>query len=466
MYLLLIIQLILQLTNNIVYSLSTNFMSYSSIQSSININKQYSTSNYVSYSYQKQRSYININSVSYYSQKKNSIGYSYNSQSYKSYSYVFSVKMYPTTMNPTSSNAEIPQLNFETDLRMDGVKTDKFDELEKNAIIKTTARTLNVSEENLYWKNAYFENLESQNNLRLQSNVKLRIIIQVNITLTGIYSPYIKNPTMLFTLLSTNLDLGVSSNTFNTYLQTITMILNLLKFANANLITATNNNMQILGVDLTFNASTNVSTFMPTLSSQFPTLYPTTLLPSMQSNISINMSTFTPSLSSYIPTLTPTTLRPSMQPNISTELPTFTPSLSSQIPTLSPTTLRPSMQPIISTLVPIFVTSHGPTYMTSIIPTNYPTNLSNCPSSIMSHIPSKYNATSEQLKNNKEESDKIFIYAIYIPIALLVSIYLICILSKKVKNKFNKLELEPIIPKQELKTTYIKNNKVADETNV
>ncbi len=282
MYLLLIIQLILQLTNNNVYSLSTNFMSYSSIHTSIN--KQYSQSNY------DKRTSMNINSIS---QRQNSVSYSYKSYSYKSYSYksysYINPTMKPITSQPT---VEIPRLNFETDLRMDGVKTDNFNELEKNAIIKTTAHTLNVSEENLYWKNAYFEKSEVQTNLRLQSNVKLRIVIQVNITLTGVYSPYIKNPTMLFTLLSTNLDLGVTSNTFNTYLQTITIILNLLKFTNANLITAANNNMQILGVDLTFN----MTTFMPTLPSQNYTLINATLTPSMQPNLSTNMSTYTPSV--------------------------------------------------------------------------------------------------------------------------------------------------------------------------
>lgn len=368
--------------------------------------------------------------------------------------------MKPITSQPTVEN---PRLNFETDLRMDGVKTDNFNELEKNAIIKTTAHTLNVSEENLYWKNAYFEKSEVQTNLRLQSNVKLRIVIQVNITLTGVYSPYIKNPTMLFTLLSTNLDLGVTSNTFNTYLQTITMILNLLKFANANLITAANNNMQILGVDLTFN----MTTFMPTLPSQNYTLINATLTPSMQPNLTSFVPTIVPSLSSQIPSPLPTSLAPNMQPNLTTNLPTLTPSSLSQFPSSLQTTLTPNMQTNLSTLLPIFVTTHGPTYMTSMIPTNYPTNLSNCPSSITSNIPS---SIIEVLDNNDDESKlgKILIYAVYMPIGISVAIYIICILSKKVKNKFNKLHLEPIVPNQEEKHNHnlIKNNKVEDDTNV
>ncbi len=481
MYLLLIIQLILQLTNN-VYSLSTNFMSYSSIHTSIN--KQYSQSNY------DKRTSMNINSIS---QRQNSVSYSYKSYSYKSYSYKsYSYKSYSyinPTMKPITSQptVEIPKLNFETDLRMDGVKTDNFNELEKNAIIKTTAHTLNVSEENLYWKNAYFEKSEVQTNLRLQSNVKLRIVIQVNITLTGVYSPYIKNPTMLFTLLSTNLDLGVTSNTFNTYLQTITMILNLLKFANANLITAANNNMQILGVDLTFNmttfmptlhlknhsitlspsmqpnSTTVMPTFTPSLSSQNPSPLPTNLRPSMQPNLSTNIPTFIPSLSLQSPSSIPTNLRPSMQSNLTSNIPTFTPSLLTQLPT----TLAPNMQTNSTTLLPIFVTTHGPTYMTSMIPTNYPTNLSNCPSSITSNIPS---SIIEVLDNNDDESKlgKILIYAVYMPIGISVAIYIICILSKKVKTKFNKLHLEPIVPNQEEKHNHniIKNNKIADDTNV
>ncbi len=156
-----------------------------------------------------------------------------------------------------------------------------------------------------------------------------------------------------------------------------------------------------------------------------------------------------------------------MQPNLTSNMPTYTPSLLTQIPSQLSTTLTPNMQTNLSTLLPIFVTTHGPTYMTSMIPTNYPTNLSNCPSSITSNIPS---SIIEVLDNNDDESKlgKILIYAVYMPIGISVAIYIICILSKKVKNKFNKLHLEPIVPNQEEKHNHniIKNNKIADDTNV
>ena len=369
---------------------------------------------YYSYSY----SYSYIQSISYLS-KSNIIDYSH----LRTNSYIyFSSKMpstMPSIMPSIKEKESMPVINFETNLEIEGMQTKIFDELDKQIFLKTASHVMKISEQYLYWKNSYFEKQIIKTNLRTQNNnLKLRIIIQVNITLSGIYSQYIKNPTMLFTVLSSNLDLGLSSNTFNKYLQTLATLSNLFKFSNVNLLSAANNNLKILGVELLVNLTTNNPTLIPTFN---PTINPT----------------FNPTIS---PTINPTfnpTLSPTINPTIN---PTFNPTLS---PTLSQT-FNPTLSPTLSqTFNPTLSQTFNPTLSPTLSPTFNPTfnptiSPSLRPSVSLTIKPSNRNATSEKVLSS-DNAGNMLIYLIYIPIAVVFISIVLCFTSYIARKKLARL---------------------------
>ena len=379
----LLFTLLCKLKNSFSINYVSSSYSYSFIQTSQSM-EYLSKSNMIS-----QNSYYYSNSIS-----------SLNYVASNSYSYYIS-KM-PSIMPSTKEKEVNPAVNFETNLVIEGIQNNIFDKVDKKIFLQTTSHIMKISHQNLYWKNSYFETQLIKTNLRTQNNnLKLRIIIQVNITLSGIYSQYIKNPTMLFTVLSTNLDLGLNSNTFNNYLQTLSTLSNLFKFSNVNLISAANNNLKILGLELVVNV-TNNNTCFPT----------------------------------FIPTIVPT--------NSPTIVPTNSPTI---IPTNSPTIIPTNSPIIIPTIVPIIISTIVPTIIPTISPTIIPTmtktlNPSLSPSLRPSFRITNRNATSEKVLSS-DNAGNMLIYLIYIPVSVVFIAIILCFTTYRSRKHLERLTPEP-----------------------
>lgn len=405
-------------------------------------------SNSYSYSYSNTISNVQTSSTKFMTSTQLSNS---NIHSSISYSYIFSSSNF---RQPTRKPTQIPtrrpsykpvnpiiepMLSFETDLYLDGILTNNFENMDKSILIKSVAKVLNLNETNISWLRNEIQPIN--NNIRLNS-IKVKIVLQLNITFIGGYISYLKTPTLLFNLLTTTLDLGISSNQLNSYISALALLYNIINMKTATVMSAEYNNMKLTGITISFNI-TNFPSINPTL---IPTLEPT-LKPTLRSSVkpSIINDTLSPTL--YPITLIPTTNKPILSPTI---YPTLEPTL---IPTfiiiLFNQTISPTTKPV------VINTTLYPTYCPSLYPSIGPTN------------GLKINSTKNSYDSN--ESNKSIIYFIAIPFIIFAIITIIYYASKEYRRKIMKLKpihtdiesLKNINPEPSI----YKSNKVLNDDN-
>ena len=389
--------------------LRSNSMSFSnSILQSSNILKSYSSQNSASFIYCSSNMYSNIpQSYIYNSRIMNS-----KSPSQRP-SLTFSKKpSKQPSIQPSNQPSIHPSLNlvpimyFESGITFTGLYSDVFNDESKEAIIKSYSHSLNISENYVYWKDSYvvIPNLKK----RIQ-NYEVKVVLNVNISLTGLFNKFTNNPYILYSILTSNLLTSINTNVLINYLKVLLNGLNLDLLKNIAVVKVENSPMLVVNInnnnDVSLTPSLNIivtdlPTEVPTfLPSDSPTTSPTTSPSYQPSKNPTTSPTEVPSfLPSIFPTTSPTTsptyfpsnnpiMSPSSKPTFCesvypTLLPSHKPSL---VPSLMPSpmpSLEPSHKPI---LVPSLMPSPMPSPIPSLMPSPMP---SLEPSQMQSQIPS------------------------------------------------------------------------------
>jgi hypothetical protein len=380
--------------------LRSNSISFSnSILQSSNRLKSYSSKNSGSFIYCSSNMYSNI-------QKS----YIYNSRIENSESPSLTLSKKPSTQ-PSGQPSSKPSLNgvpimyFESGITFTGLYSNIFNDESKEAIIKSYANSLNISEIYVHWKDSYFviPNLKK----RLQ-NYEVKVVLNVNISLSGLFNKFSNSPYILYSILTSNLLTSINTNVLINYLKILLDGLNLDLLKNIAVVKVENSQMFVVNINnnnddnslniIVTDLPTEVPTFLP---SNNPTTSPSTQ-PSYQPS---NNPTTSPSRQpSNNPTTSPST-QPSCQPSnnpttLPTDVPTFLPSI---FPTTSPST-SPTYFPLKN---PTTSPSSKPTFFASVYPTLLPSLMpSPMPSLEPSHKPSLIPSLEPSHKPSLEPSHK------------------------------------------------------------
>ena len=345
--------------------LSSNSMSFSNsiLQSSGRLNF-YSSKNSASNIYCSSNMYSNIPK-----------SYIYNSMIMNS---EFPSQRPSLTLSSQPSLNVVPIMYFESGITFTGLYSDIFNDESKDAIIKSYANSLNISEIYVRWKDSYFviPNLKK----KLQ-NYEVKVVLNVNISLSGLFNKFSNNPYILYSILTSNLLTSINTNVLINYLKVLLDGLNLDLLKNIAVVKVENSPMFVVNInnndDVSLTPSLNIivtdlPTEVPTfLPSDSPTTSPSTQPSCKPSNIPSTLPSRVPTfLPSNNPSTSPST-QPSCQPSnnsstLPSRVPTFFPSDS---PTISPST-SPSYQPLNNpTTSPTYFPSNNPTTSPSYEPT-------------------------------------------------------------------------------------------------
>ena len=302
------------------------------------------------------------------------------------------------SIQPSSQPSSEPSLNlvpimyFESGITFTGLYSDIFNDESKEAIIKSYSHSLNISENYVYWKDSYvvIPNLKK----RIQ-NYEVKIILNVNISLTGLFNKFTNNPYILYSILTSNLLTSINTNVLINYLKVLLNGLNLDLLKNIAVVKVENSPMLVVNINsvsltpslniIVTDLPTEVPTFLP---SDSPTTSPTTSPSYQPSNNPTTSPTEVPSfLPSIFPTTSPTTSPtyfPSNKPT--TTSPTYFPSNN---PIMSPSS-RPTFFPsVYPTLLPSYIPSPMPSLYPSPLPSLMPSLMPSLePSQMQSQIPS------------------------------------------------------------------------------
>lgn len=365
--------------------LRSNSMSFSnSILQSSNILKSYSSQNSASFIYCSSNMYSNIpQSYIYNSRIMNS-----KSPSQRP-SLTLSKK---PSIQPSGQPSSEPSLNivpimyFESGITFTGLYSDIFNDESKEAIIKSYSHSLNISENYVYWKDSYvvIPNLKK----RIQ-NYEVKVVLNVNISLSGLFNKFTNNPYILYSILTSNLLTSINTNVLINYLKVLLNVLNLDLLKNIAVVKVENSPMFVVNINnnndvsltpslniIATDTPTEVPTFLP---SDGPTTSPTTSPSYQPSNNPTTSPTEMPTfLPSIFPTTSPTTSPTYFPSNKPTTSPTYFPSNNPIMSPSSKPTFSPSNNPIMSP-------SSKPTFFPSIYPTLLPSHM---PSLSPSYIPS------------------------------------------------------------------------------
>ena len=284
----------------------------------------------------------------------------------------------------------VPIMYFESGITFTGLYSDVFNDESKEAIIKSYSHSLNISENYVHWKDSYvvIPNLKK----RIQ-NYEVKVVLNVNISLTGLFNKFTNNPYILYSILTSNLLTSINTNVLINYLKVLLNGLNLDLLKNIAVVKVENSPMLVVNINsvsltpslniIVTDLPTEVPTFLP---SDSPTTSPTTS-PSYQP--SKNPTTSPTEVPSFLPSIFPTT-SPTTSPTYfpsnkpTTTSPTYFPSNN---PIMSPSS-RPTFFPsVYPTLLPSYIPSPLPSLYPSPLPSLYPSPI---PSLYPSPMPSLY----------------------------------------------------------------------------
>ena len=271
----------------------------------------------------------------------------------------------------------VPILYFESGITFTGLYSNIFDDALKEVIIESYSHSLNISENYVYWKDSYvvIPNLKK----RIQ-NYEVKVVLNVNISLTGLFNKFTNNPYILYSILTSNLLTSINTNVLINYLKVLLNGLNLDLLKNIAVVKVENSPMLVVNINsvsltpslniIVTDLPTEVPTFLP---SDSPTTSPTTSPTYQPSNNPTTSPTEVPSfLPSIFPTTSPTTSPtyfPSNKPT--TTSPTYFPSNN---PIMSPSS-RPTFFPsVYPTLLPSYIPSPLPSLYPSPLPSLYPSH--------------------------------------------------------------------------------------------
>ena len=286
----------------------------------------------------------------------------------------------------------VPIMYFESGITFTGLYSDVFNDESKEAIIKSYSHSLNISENYVHWKDSYvvIPNLKK----RIQ-NYEVKVVLNVNISLTGLFNKFTNNPYILYSILTSNLLTSINTNVLINYLKVLLNGLNLDLLKNIAVVKVENSPMLVVNINsvsltpslniIVTDLPTEVPTFLP---SDSPTTSPTTS-PSYQP--SKNPTTSPTEVPSFLPSIFPTT-SPTTSPTYfpsnkpTTTSPTYFPSNN---PIMSPSS-RPTFFPsVYPTLLPSYIPSPMPSLYPSPLPSLYPSHKQSLvPSPLPSLMPS------------------------------------------------------------------------------
>jgi hypothetical protein len=244
---------------------------------------------------------------------------------------------------PSIEPSSKPSLNdvtimyFESGITFTGLYSNIFNDESKEAIIKSYANSLNISEIYVHWKDSYFviPNLKK----RLQ-NYEVKIILNVNISLSGLFNKFSNNPYILYSILTSNLLTSINTNVLINYLKFLLDGLNLDLLKNIAIVKVENSPMFVVNInnnnDVSLTPSLNIivtdlPTEVPTfLPSDSPTTSPSTQPSCQPSNSPSTQPSYEPTFfASVYPTFEPSltqSLKPSLMPSLM-PIPSVIPSL-------------------------------------------------------------------------------------------------------------------------------------------
>jgi hypothetical protein len=137
-------------------------------------------------------------------------------------------------------------MSFGTKLSFNNFESSELDENSQNIIIIATANSMNISSSFLEYIGSNI--IQSQKILKyiiLTQNYNIIVSLQVSIPLQGQYSTFSKNPSILYSLITTNLINSVNTGLFTVYLQAASIAFNSTNFANSTILSVQNDNFII-----------------------------------------------------------------------------------------------------------------------------------------------------------------------------------------------------------------------------
>jgi hypothetical protein len=132
-------------------------------------------------------------------------------------------------------------MSFDTKLSFNNFDSAELDENSQNIIIIATANSMNISASFLKYIGSNIN--PAQKILKyiiLTQNFNIIVLIQVNIPLQGQYLTFSKNPSTLYSLITSNLINSVNSGLFTVYLQAASSAFNSTNFANSTILSVQN----------------------------------------------------------------------------------------------------------------------------------------------------------------------------------------------------------------------------------
>ena len=225
-------------------------------------------------------------------------------------------------------------------------------------------------------KNLLIEKIIPNLKKRIQ-NYEVKVVLNVNISLSGLFNKFTNNPYILYSILTSNLLTSINTNVLINYLKVLLNVLNLDLLKNIAVVKVENSPMFVVNInnnnDVSLTPSLNIiATDAPTF---LPSIDPTTSPSNNPTTSPTEMPTFLPSI---FPTTSPTTSPTYFPSNKPTTSPTYFPSNNPIMSPSSKPTFSPSNNPIMSP-------SSKPTFFPSIYPTLLPSHM---PSLSPSYIPS------------------------------------------------------------------------------
>jgi hypothetical protein len=160
----------------------------------------------------------------------------------------------PTTLSPTLSKKEtlnptiinVPVISFNTQLLFNNYDTVELDDKSQQVIIIATAKSMNLSSSLVKYIGSEIKIRRKliQTMFQLQG-FNIEVSLQTNIPLQGKYSSFVKNPTALYSQITTNLVNSVIYGLFTSYLQEESLNLNITSFTNSIILSVKSDNYVI-----------------------------------------------------------------------------------------------------------------------------------------------------------------------------------------------------------------------------
>jgi hypothetical protein len=136
-------------------------------------------------------------------------------------------------------------MSFDTKLSFNNFDSAELDENSQNIIIISTANSMNISASFLKYIGSINPAQKILKYIILIQNFNIIVSLQVNIPLQGQYLTFSKNPSVLYSLITTNLISSVNSGLFTVYLQAASKAYNSTNFANSTILSVQNDNFII-----------------------------------------------------------------------------------------------------------------------------------------------------------------------------------------------------------------------------